>query len=343
MFTDAKRYNFHIELTDKCNAACPMCPRTDHLNFARTNYAKVQNIQLTLTDFQSHFTDDFCRQVGQIDLCGGLGDPPAAPECLEICDHLTGRGIKMSLSSNASLRSTAWWARLGECFVRNDSRVDFHIDGLADTNPLYRLKTDFDKIMANAAAYIATGARAEWHFILFKHNEHQVLEAQQLARDMGFQKFVLIDTIRFGKRDRFDYQMPGGEYRSLQPSEHGGDYYKSRFAAPSTDPDPYALPHATGPNGTGIACKSAIRNRAYINCEGYVSACCWTSGSNEELETLVRAGLRKDRLNIRNRPLSEILADEPFVSHYGQAWLGGDNPICQRKCGDMIRNARHSL
>ena len=341
MFSQDRPYSFHIELTDKCNAACPMCSRTRQLDRCRPDPIKVQNIELTLADFQAHFTDDFCRRVEEVDLCGGLGDPLAARECLEICDHLTARDVRVSISTNASLRSAKWWAQLGSYFNRTGSHVEFHIDGLADTNPLYRVNTSFDKIMANAAAYIATGAPAEWHYILFRHNEHQVVEAQALAREMGFRKFVLIDTIRFGDRARFDYQMPSGEHRSLEPARRDGGYYKARFAGGTAATEP-VLPVETT-DGEGIVCKSAAQNRPYINCEGYVSACCWTAGSNEELQTLDLAGLRRSAFNIRHRPLVEILANEPFVSHFAQAWLDGGNPICQRKCGQMIRNKRHAI
>ena len=343
MFTQDRPYSFHIELTDKCNAACPMCSRTEQLDRCKPNLAKVQNIELTLADFQAHFTDDFCRQVEDVDLCGGLGDPLAAPECLEICDHLTARGVRVSISTNASLRTTKWWTLLGEYFNRTGSHVEFHIDGLADTNPLYRINTSFEKIMANAAAYIATGARAEWHYILFRHNEHQVPEAQALAQEMGFKKFVLIDTIRFGDRARFDYQMPDGEYRSLEPATQDGAHFKAQSEAAAVASEaPSALPVQAG-GGERIVCKSAVQNRPYINCEGYVSACCWTAGSNEELQTLDLAGMRRSAFNIRHRPLAEILADEPFASHFARTWLDGSNPICQRKCGQMIRNKRYAI
>ncbi|MCG8598469.1 MAG: hypothetical protein MI785_29430 [Kiloniellales bacterium] len=337
MFTQDRPYSFHIELTDKCNAACPMCPRTDHTNHCTPDLSKVQNIELSLADFQANFTDDFCRRVSEVDLCGSLGDPLAARDCLAICDHLTARGVGVSISTNASLRSTKWWTELGRHFTRTPSHVEFHIDGLADTNPLYRINTSFEKIIANAAAYIATGARAEWHYILFRHNEHQVTEAQALAKEMGFRKFVLIDTIRFGARDRFDYQLPNGAYRSLQPSACDGASFQTGFAERVAE----APPPAAGDGG--IVCKSAVQNRPYINCGGYVSACCWTAGSNEELLTLDHAGLRRSAFNIRHRPLSEILAAEPFVGLFERAWLGGANPICQRKCGQMIRNKRYAV
>ena len=161
MFTQDRPYSFHIELTDKCNAACPMCSRTEQLDRCKPNLAKVQNIELTLADFQAHFTDEFCRQVEDVDLCGGLGDPLAAPECLEICDHLTSRGVQVAISTNGSLRNVRWWKKLGQIMQKSNSRIELHVDGLADTNPLYRIHTSFEKIMENIKVYLATGAEAE--------------------------------------------------------------------------------------------------------------------------------------------------------------------------------------
>ena len=65
----------------------------------------------------------------------------------------------------------------------------FSIDGLADTNKLYRIGINHDRVMANAKAFIEAGGKARWKFIVFRHNEHQVEEARELAKDMGFWQF----------------------------------------------------------------------------------------------------------------------------------------------------------
>ncbi|GAB5470697.1 MAG: hypothetical protein Kilf2KO_37270 [Rhodospirillales bacterium] len=351
MFTTARPYRFHVELTDKCNAACPMCQRVRHLDFCKTDYAKVQKIELNLADFEEHFDDAFCAQVAEVEFGGGLGDALAASDCLEICDHLTKRGVRVLISTNGSLRSTDWWRELGHVMRRNDSFVELHVDGLADTNRLYRVNTYFDKIMENAEAYLATGAVAEWHYILFKHNEHQASEARDLSRAMGFRKFVLIDTIRFGKKANFEYQMPSGETRYLEPPSYTAAQFAERHAdqvppappAPPPAPDPDGLRGQAEAGVAGIHCKSQIKNSAYINTEGFVSPCCWLSGSNEELVMIDRAGGDRAAYNIRNRSLAEILLDEPFASLYRQDWLDGGNAVCNRKCGAMIRNTRQAV
>jgi len=356
MFSKERPYRFHLELTDKCNAGCPMCSRTDPLNFCKAN-DKVQKVELTLADFERHFTPEFCARVEHIELGGGLGDPLAAKDCLEICDHLTRYGVDVVVSTNGGLRSTAWWRKLGEVLQRTNSVVQLHVDGLRDSNPLYRVNTSFDKIMANAEAYLATGAPAEWYYILFRHNEHEVEEARALSRRMGFRNFVLIDTIRFGKRNSFAYQLPSGEWRELEPATLTSADFEARFkaedaAAPGSLPgaitpvetpvhDALAARAAAGVNG--IRCKSQIHNRPYINCEGFVSPCCWMATSPEERFVYSQAGLDMYNYNIRRRPLAEILHDEPFASLYDRDWQGGKNPICNRKCRDMMRNTRAAV
>lgn len=341
MFTPDRPYEFHIELTDRCNAGCPMCPRTDALDNCRADRRVVSNVELSLADFRAHFDDDLCARTGEIVFGGAYGDPLAASELLGIVEHLTDRGVRLAVSTNGSLRRPDWWARLGRAMARTGSRLELHVDGLADTNPLYRVRTDFARIMENAGAYIATGARAEWHYILFRHNQHQVEEAFRLSRGMGFAEFTLIDTVRFSGGPRYPYRMPDGELRHLElPDVTAADFalgadgeIRRRAAAEAAEP----------PGDGPIACKSAAMNRAYLSAHGQVSACCWVTGSGEEAAFFAGHALAPERYNIRARPLEEILLDEPFASLYAAAWAEDSLPTCRHKCGRMRRNRRNRL
>jgi hypothetical protein len=44
--------------------------------------------------------------------------------------------------------------------------------------------------MANVQAFINAGGRAEWDYLIFKHNEHQIDEAKDLSKKLGFYSFV---------------------------------------------------------------------------------------------------------------------------------------------------------
>ncbi|MEM8843356.1 MAG: radical SAM protein, partial [Pseudomonadota bacterium] len=319
MFTPARPYTFHIELTDKCNARCPMCPRTNHLDQCRPNRDVVHNVELTLADFETHFTPDFCARTEKVIFGGAYGDPLAAPELLEIVEHLTRHGVGVAIATNGSLRKPDWWARMGRAMARTASVLELHIDGLEDTTHLYRIGTDYAKIIENAVAYIATGARAEWHFILFGHNEHQVEEAHRRSRDLGFHGFTLIDSIRFGPRGVFNFQKPDGSAGQYwEPVRKAADFALDEAGGLAiAPPEP---PDLNPAKIRGIDCKSARRNSPYISAHGIVSACCWMTGSTEEAAFNTGHGLDKGHFSIRHRPLAEIMADEPFASFYAHAW-----------------------
>ena len=238
-----------------------MCGRTQQLNRCLPDQTKVRNIVLDLATIKRNFTPDLCSRILEIDLCGGLGDPPAARDCFAICEYFISQGVKLILSSNGGLRSVDWWTQLGELFVTNESLVEFHIDGLADTNHLYRVNTRFHKIMDNATAFLNTGANGEWHFIPFAHNQHQISEALELSKKMGFSTFKVIDTIRFGQEQAFEYQMPDGSFRELRPATldapKDGDEVTQPSEAGPTSGTAGAIPH--------VQCKSAVQiGRAHV-------------------------------------------------------------------------------
>lgn len=342
MFDCERTLQFHLELTDKCNAACPMCERTLQHDHCATDFSKVRNIELELGDIQRGFTKELCRQVERVDICGRLGDPPAARDCLGICEYLVDQGVLVTISTNGSLRNEKWWRQLGRIFRRNGSFVEFHIDGLEDTNHLYRVNTRYEKIIRNAQAYMGTEAVAEWHFILFRHNEHQVEEALRRSRELGFRSFKLIKTIRFGDSGRFEYQLPDGTHRKLEASTSAARDVASMLGRPgNAGQEPPGDEAKQDVNG--ILCKSARENRPYINADGTVSACCWMPGSPNERELYERAGRSRQRHNIKELPLAEILRDEPYASLYRRSWEESTSPVCIRKCGLGIKNRRHNL
>ena len=54
--------------------------------------------------------------------------------------------MKLSMHTNGSAREQNWWKELAKYRVI----VTFGIDGLEDTHHLYRISTDFNKIIDNA-------------------------------------------------------------------------------------------------------------------------------------------------------------------------------------------------
>jgi sulfatase maturation enzyme AslB (radical SAM superfamily) len=339
-----------------------MCPRTDIFDHCRPS-KEIQNTQFFLEDVQQYFPDSFLKRLNRVDFCGNFGDPCIARDFYKICEFLTlNYNITIKVSTNGSMRNPVWWRKLGALFAGTDSWLEFHVDGLRDTNHLYRIGANWDKIMANAQAFISGGARADWYYILFKHNQHQVGEAQETAREMGFDNFVVVETGRFPNDGTFRYMHPDGDWRDLEQAT-----ISARDGIEDTKTDTIAEKHETLPSQetnpkaptekiqvqknnpglltpvNGISCKSAIKNRFFLDSQGNIAPCCWVSNRDVQnpgdmLRSIALAGKDLDRFNIRNRPIEEILQDELFTQVFAELWESDSLVTCRKKCGRKHRN-----
>ena len=72
----------NAELTNYCNAACPMCPRFDFdLNLIKDI---TNNSHTTLEAVKNSVGPKVLSQLKRFYSCGVLGDGSINPECLEI-------------------------------------------------------------------------------------------------------------------------------------------------------------------------------------------------------------------------------------------------------------------
>ena len=185
----------HLEITEKCNASCPMCNR--NINGGEEN-PWIQNKELYLSDIHKIFSPSFVNQLSHIYMCGNYGDPIIGRDTLEAFSYFreTNPNIMLSMNTNGSARTTDWWENLAKIYNGN-GYVIFSLDGLEDTNHLYRKNTNWKKIIENATAFINAGGKARWEYIVFAHNEHQVEEARLLSEQLGFESFQVKKSARF--------------------------------------------------------------------------------------------------------------------------------------------------
>jgi len=158
-----------------------MCSRTtDPIITAHT---------LTLSDIKHSFDK---LKFDEISYCGNDGDPLMAREFLRIVEFFA--PMKQSIHTNGSLRSKEFWKKLASI---PNVIVTFALDGsTADVHQKYRINTDFEFILNNAKTFNEAGGESWWQFIVFEHNEHQINEAKQLAKELGFAKFELVYSRR---------------------------------------------------------------------------------------------------------------------------------------------------
>lgn len=176
----------HLEPTDVCNLACPLCAREIDTDFNKS----IKN-HLTIEQIQQHCSDDFIKNLNKMFMCGNYGDPAAGRFSLDIYRYFRtiNPTITLGMNTSGSIRTPAWWIELASILNQPRDFVVFSIDGLADTNHVYRVNSVWDSIIDNAQAFIRAGGSAHWDMLVYQHNEHQVDQCQDLAQELGFKWF----------------------------------------------------------------------------------------------------------------------------------------------------------
>ena len=251
----------HLEITDKCNAKCPMCERTKSIN----NGSKLFNNEITLEVFEKWFPINFIKQLNQFQICGNLGDGIYAKDTLKIFKYLRqyNNNILLILNTNGSARNFLWWQELAQTGVR----VIFAIDGLKDTHHLYRVNTDWDKIINNAKTFIKAGGSAYWAMLVFKHNEHQIEDCRKLAKEIKFEEFHVKHTTRF-KKNSNEWPVYDGEKNLthiLEPTSISENFSNIKKK----------VLKLTKQGSFQISCQAIKKQSIYISADGVVMPCCW--------------------------------------------------------------------
>lgn len=184
-----------IELSNHCNAACPQCDR--NVMGAGVN-PRLNLSHLSLAEIRDIFPPSFCQQLREVVLSGVHGDPMIAPDAAEVLHYLRDSGAQGIVAhTNGSMRAPEWWADLGAVLNRPFDNITFSLDGIGDTHTTYRRGTSWTKIIENMRAFIDAGGHASWNFLIFKHNQHQVERARELAKEFGCKVFRVRMTSRF--------------------------------------------------------------------------------------------------------------------------------------------------
>lgn len=338
----------HLEVTTNCNASCPQCSR--NMSGGAVN-PSLPLTELKLKDCRKIFSEFFVQQLESLFVCGNYGDPLMASDTIEILEYFRKNNPKIVLGihTNASGRNKDWWERLANVVTY----CRFSIDGLEDTNHIYRRNTVWSNIMQSVEWYINANGAADWDFIVFKHNQHQVHDAYLLSKKLGFKKFNVRKTPRFynpvnsvplSKINVFN-KLSEIEY-SIQPPDNP-DYINisnaslSEFIKNEQDFNKYL-------ESTTIQCNSVKNKQIYVSAEGLVFPCCYLSdiyrvkpGFNisQVLEIIKLIPEGKDSLNAKKYSVEKILSEKIFQKIVPESWYKssfseGRLYTCAKTCGN---------
>ena len=238
----------HLESTDVCQAACALCAReTD------TNFKKDRQHHLDMSQILRVFDQGKIKQLDKMFMCGNYGDPAAGKHTLDIYQEFRriNPGVVLGMNTNGGIQTTFWWYELAKIMNQSQDYVVFSIDGLESTNATYRQNVIWNKVMSNARSFIEAGGSAQWDMLVYQHNQHEVDECEQLARDMGF-KWFRAKVSKRGFTDKLKFPT-GWNPPQLQSAQ--------------------------------VRCHALSEQSTYIDAQGRESPCCWLGSRQRDFVT----------------------------------------------------------
>ena len=304
MFNYQSIIGLHIEPTHKCQARCPDCERTLG---NRVNPRIIPLSSLNTQFYKDHLPVELIRRLKHILFNGNNGDVLFCDDIIETLEYfqMVNPDILLNLNTNGGYRDQDFWEELGSLNVS----VNFALDGLEDTNHIYRVNVDYNKVISNAVTFMKHGGRATWVFIEFDWNKHQIDDAKRLAKEMGFERFIL------KKSGRGNTKPPPPNRRIIC---------------------------------SALAPGARDENTVFIDAAGSVFPCCWTAaemyrfrppeGEKFQIEKIVESS---DSNNLRDKTLEEIIHGEVFTKIV-QTWYNNPLATCARNCSRRFKSNQTS-
>lgn len=363
----------HIELSNQCNAACPMCPR--YLYHTEEVDPTLNLTQMSLETFKNYFPASLLKNIQRISFCGTHGDPLTTKDIIPIIEYIYSCNSKtnLTINSNGGLRNVKFWTELGNLLKDKEHEMTFSLDGLEDTNHLYRRRVNWQKAMQNAQAFIDAGGKALWDYLIFEHNQHQIEEARQKSIEMGFYKFYAKRALGFSSNtdDTYKpcavYDKEGNlEYFLKSPTDdeyiNSGKVEIENIIATDKLDKSWQLAIRKDIKTTGLTekyiehidkkidCKFLNRDpdgytELYVNANGTVVPCCYMGtaitgsyGDSHELQLRNIFYENRKKLDLNRKSLQEIVESGIFTKLFIEKWknttyLDGKPVFCSITCG----------
>ena len=255
-----------IEISTTCQAGCLDCVRTHHDSKTNKYYSAESwhpyfNKLYPLDAFEKHikqFATD--REVVTI-FCGNSGDPFSHPQLTQMADVIKRNFPNgyLEIETNGGLGKLSTFETLAEQKVA----VKFSIDGLEDTNHIYRRNVKWESVMRNAKHFISKGGYAIWDTIDFPWTVHQRDQIRQTAHDMGFYRFEVSPR----SNPDLDDQLYAFKDTKVMPAPDGFTPDQNRW----TVQNKWFTNNIIEPQ-----CKTKKGDAFFLACDGTVWPCCLT-------------------------------------------------------------------
>jgi MoaA/NifB/PqqE/SkfB family radical SAM enzyme len=185
--TRSRPYILFLDPCNYCDLRCPLCP-TGMMDLGRPQK------MLSFECFKRYF-DPHAPYLFEC-ILHNWGESLLNKEIFRMISHAQSSNVGTNLSSNFVNTTDEELDRL------LDSGLEYLIVSLDGTNQetysRYRRRGDFEKVRRNLTALLERRARrrqstpvVEWQYIVMKHNQSEVEEAERMSREIG------VDVMRF--------------------------------------------------------------------------------------------------------------------------------------------------
>jgi len=245
-------YTLIVDPCNYCNLRCPLCP-------TGINDLGRPQAMLSLAHFKKYF-DPFAPYLFEAYM-HNWGESLLNKQVYSMIEHAQRQNVGTNLSTNL--------VRLDSSDLDNliDSGLEYLVVSLDGASPesyiKYRVRGDYDRVIENLSELLRrrnargkTTPVVEWQFIVMKHNEHEIGQAEVLSKKLG------VDLLRFAQCDiPYDSKDREGDAAAWLPTTVEGRIRSHLDVEPSRQ--------AAKPSPCFYLYRSMV-----VNPDGRVSPCC---------------------------------------------------------------------
>ena len=178
--------------------------------------------------------------------------------------------------------------------------------------------------ISNAKSYIQGGGKAIWRMIIFKHNQHQIDQAREIAREIGFWEFVEVHTNRRTNMNK-EFEYKGKTYilenQDISPEWNESVEKNLKYRSEKV---------------TDIDCKVIRENQFYVDYMNRVWACYYIPIQKQLVSESNWYKKYFDKTDsLLDKSLEEILKDN-FFQDLQNSWNGDCLSYCKKFCSKKI-------
>ena len=282
---------------------------------------------MDLKTWKNLFTTSVVDNVNELIFNGSYGDPLMNPILVEALEYAASEDIQIMIHTNGGVGMPEEYVALANVLkkFKQPSGITWSIDGLEDTNHLYRRGVIWERIMNNAKAFIQAGGKARWRMLVFDHNAHQLEECEQLSKDMGFLKFdvnggfafTALNSMVDGAIEKFKANKKDKARVIKYDSKHLDHVERIKIIKDFSK--------------TTISCKWKNKRKVQISHTGEVLSCCYLL--SERWPKNPDNPYSQDKItwpNVNDRSLTDIIEGEELLMPSKNRFK-----ICEVTCGAM--------